>query len=587
MKGPFPVLPDILKYSNKAPSGIKGFDAITRGGFPRGRSSLILGGPGSGKTVLSLQALVNGAKMFDEPGIFVAFEENSKRIIANAATFGWNLPELTRTKMFFLDAQPAADLEQSGGFDLNGMLAALDVKVREMGARRIVFDSLDILLNLLDHSAQRREANRLNDWIMKKEITTLLTGKAEMETGTNVRLYHNDFMPFMVDSVVELIHRVVDGVSQRGLRVTKYRGSGFSENECPYVIGSEGFEIAAVQSAQVISVKASDERLSSGVKRLDTMLGGGYFRGAGILITGAPGTAKTTLAGAFASAACVRGERTLFVSFDSLPDEIIRNLESVNINLRGYRKSGLLQLISARAGSFNSEIHFLRIKGLAEKNKIRCLVIDPVSALGMQGNELTAHGIVERLVDWTKEEGITLFCTSLLDDKVPDAEASALQISTIADTWIHLNYQVRAGERNRALTIVKSRGTAHSNQVRELVLKDSGITLADVYAVGGEVFLGTLRWEKENAKLSEEKLKAAESERRMNVLRMSEADLESRAKTLQLELDANRREQVAAASLNQTRLAEIVSQVDQFNKRRGSDAVSALGKAVGGDENEK
>jgi circadian clock protein KaiC len=557
-----------------APSGIEGFDEITHGGLPRGRSTLIIGGPGSGKTVFSLQSLVNGAGLFGEPGIFVAFEENSKRIIANAATFGWNLPKLVRDKIFFLDAQPSPDLIQSGDFDLNGILAVLDAKVREMGARRIVFDSLDMLLNLLDAATRQREANRLNEWIMKKEITAILTGKVELDTENNTSQYQNSFMPFMVDAVVELNHRIVDGVSQRVLRLAKFRGSSFSENESPYVIGSRGLEVAEVSAFAKNAVKVTKERVSSGVERLDTMLGGGYYRGASILITGAPGTAKSTLSGAFTQAACARGEPTLFVSFDSAPDEIIRNLESVHIRLRRYQRNGKLLMVAARAGSLNSEIHYLRIKNLAQEHQARCLVIDPVSALGKQGNELTGQNVLERLLDWTKAAGLTLICTSLLGERAPETEGSSMRISTNVDTWIHLNYLVRSGERNRALTIVKSRGTGHSNQVRELVLSDQGITLTDVYTVGGEVFMGTLRWEKEEALLADKKIQAALAARKLTSLKLAEAELEVRAKAVQVELEATRQEKEFLAGSNRQTLTDSADRISQVRLLRGADRFS-------------
>ena len=244
----------------------------------------------------------------------------------------------------------------------------------------------------------------------------------------------------------------------------------------------------------------TNERVSSGVKRLDTMLGGGYYRGASVLITGFPGTAKTTLSGAFAEAACRRGERTMFVSFDSDGTEVIRNLASVGIRLERYVKSGCLRMISARTITGSAETYLVRIKTLAKEHRARCLVIDPVSTWSKSGNELTAHSVAERLIDWSKADGITLVCTSLLDEMSSQTEGgSPLQISTLADTWIHLNYLVQAGERNRGMSIIKSRGTAHSNQVRELILSDAGVTLADTYTAGGEVLMGTLRWEKESA----------------------------------------------------------------------------------------
>jgi circadian clock protein KaiC len=564
-------LSGLSKSPDKSPSGIPGLDEITRGGLPRGRSTLIVGGPGTGKTVLSLQTLVNGAALLNEPGIFVAFEENSKRIISNAATFGWNLPKLVRDKIFFLDAQPSPDLITSGGFDINGMLAALDAKVKKMGASRIVFDSLDVLLNYLEPTNQQREADRLNEWIMKKGITAILTGKAELDYGNNTGQYQYGFMPFMVDAVVELNHRIVDGVSQRVLRLAKFRGSSFSENESPYVIGSRGFEVAEVSSLKKNAAKVTKERVSSGVERLDTMLGGGYFRGASILITGSPGTAKSTLSGAFTEAACARGERVLFVSFDSAPDEILRNLESVHIRLKRYQRNGKLRMVAARAGSLNSEIHYLRIKNMAQEHQARCLVIDPISALGKQGNELTSKNVLERLLDWTRAVGITLVCTSLLGEKAPETEGSSMQISTNVDTWIHLNYLVRSGERNRALTIVKSRGTGHSNQVRELVLSDKGITLTDVYTVGGEVFMGTLRWEKEQAMLADKKIQEALTVRKLISLKLAEAELEVRAKAVQVELETTRQEKELLAVSDRQTLTDSADRISQVRRLRGAD----------------
>ncbi len=303
----------------KAPTGIAGFDEITGGGLPRGRTTLLVGGPGSGKTLFALQFLMHGARDCKEPGIFVAFEENSRRIIANTNSFNWKLEELVqRKKLYFMDAQPTPDLIQSGSFDLNGMLAALSAQAKSMGAQRIVFDALDIVLALLpDAAAKRREVYRLHEWLLAHELTGLITAKSGEEENSSLDQQPFGFMQFMVDCSVKLNHRVSLGVSQRNLRVQKFRGSGFDENESPFIIGKNGFEVALARSIGRRDTQVSSERVSSGVKRLDTMLGGGYYRGASVLITGFPGTAKTTLSGAFAEAACKRGERTMFVSFDS------------------------------------------------------------------------------------------------------------------------------------------------------------------------------------------------------------------------------------------------------------------------------
>src|SRR5580658_1073844 len=485
----------------KAPSGIIGFDEITGGGLPRGRTTLLLGGPGSGKTVFALQYLINGARMYGEPGIFVAFEETSQRIMANAESFDWKLDQLQKKKLLFIDAQPSYDLVQTGDFDLCGMLAGLGLQAAQMKARRIVFDALDILLALLpDLSSRRREIYRLHEWLVSRGLTCIVTLKARADEANSITQQPYGFMQFMVDCSVILNHSLVAGVSQRNMRVQKYRGSSFDENESPFVIGDAGFDVAIIRTLGRDDAKVTNERVTSGIKRLDTMLGGGYYRAACVLITGFPGTAKTTLSGAFAEGACRRGERTMFVSFDSDGTEVVRNLASVGIELDRYLRSGLLRILSARTISGSAEMCLVRIKAFAQAHKARCLVIDPVSALSKSGNELTAHGVAERLIDWSKADGITLVCTGLLDEKSgPTDGGTPLQLSTLADTWIHLNYLVQAGERNRGLSIIKSRGTAHSNQVRELILSDSGVTLADIYTAGGEVLMGTLRWERESA----------------------------------------------------------------------------------------
>jgi circadian clock protein KaiC len=567
-------LPDTPPH--KALTGIAGFDEITGGGLPRGRTTLLAGGPGSGKTIFALQFLVKGARDLGEPGIFVAFEEAPDRIVTNLESFDWGLPALQPQGIFFLDAQPDLDLVQSGRFDLKGMLAALDVQVQRMSAKRIVFDALDILLALLpDPEARKREVYRVHEWLQSRGLTGLISAKAEDEAA-GPSTHSIGFMQFMVDCSVVLNHRVLFGVSQRNLRVEKYRGSAFDENEAPFVIGRSGFDVAVARRLGHVDSLASNERVTSGVERLDTMLGGGYYRGASVLITGFPGTAKTTLSGAFALAACARGERTLFVSFDSDGTEIMRNLNSVNIQLQPYASSGVLRMISARTITGSAETLLVRIKALAEEHRATCLVIDPISTLSKSGNELTAHGVAERLIDWSKSGGITMVCTSLLDEMAGHLDGrSPLQISTLADTWIHLNYLVQAGERNRGLSIVKSRGTAHSNQVRELILSNEGVTLADIYTAGGEVLMGTLRWEKESAERVANEM--AEVAGQLNLVRLEaeEAVLQVRAKSLQTELLAKQLEKTLLTRTGKSREEDLAKGLSRVRELRGADVAEA------------
>ena len=561
------------KFSSKAPTGITGFDEICGGGLPRGSTTLLVGGPGSGKTIFALQFATHGAQYCKEPAIFVAFEENSKRIVANAESFGWKIAELGPGKLFFLDAQPMRDLIHSGTFDLGGMLAALEAQIKKMGARRIVFDALDIVLALLpDAAAKRREVYRLHDWLLERELTGLITSKASEEENNSIAQESFGFMQFMVDCAVILNHTVVQGVSQRNLRVQKYRGTSFDENKSPYVIGSRGMEDAVARTSSRVHVSVTNERVSSGVERLDTMLGGGYYRGASVLITGFPGTAKTTLSGAFAAAACKRGERTMFVSCDSDGAEVVRNLASVGIGLNRYVKNGCLRMVSGRTIIGSAETFLVRVKTLAMEHRARCIVIDPVSTLSSSGNELTAYGVAERLIDWSKALGTTLVCTSLLDEvSSQPASSSQLQISKMADTWIHLNYLVQAGERNRGMSIIKSRGTAHSNQVRELILSDVGVTVTDAYTAGGEVLMGTLRWEKESAERGAKDV--AEVAGRVKRVRLDaeEAELEVRLKALQVELEAKQVEKALLVSTTESREGVLSQGRSRMRELRGAD----------------
>jgi circadian clock protein KaiC len=559
----------------KARTGIEGFDEITNGGVPRGRTTLLEGSPGSGKTVMALETLVNGARLYNEPGIFVAFEESSARITTNATKFGWDLAALQRKKLFFLDAQQTPDLVKSGSFDLGGMLAAIGAKAREIKAKRIVFDAVDLMLALLhDPVAEEREMYRLHEWLLDHELTAIITAKIHRSVVDVPNRPPSDFMQFMVDCAVVLNNDMVRGVSQRNLRVVKYRGCAYSENAAPFLIGKSGLQVAGAREVgrpESLEFSGITKKVSTGVARLDAMLGGGYYRGAGILVTGFTGTAKSTLGGAFAKAACQRGEKTLLFSFDSDAKEVIRNLVSVGIHLLPFVKNGVLRLVSARAVSGSAEIHLMQIKTLAKEHRARCLIIDPVSALAKAGNEDTAYSVAERLVDWAKSEGITLFCTSLLREVWTEMEGTALQISTLADTWIHLNYQVKAGERNRGLSIIKSRGTAHSNQVRELILSSRGVTLADAYTAGGEVLMGTLRWEKECAVRAAENETHLVAKQKRDTIEAEEAEIEVQLKGLRRVLEAKRAQKRVLSRLTLETTAESLRGNDRMRELRGVD----------------
>jgi len=520
----------------KQPTGIQGFDEITDGGLPRGRTTLVMGGPGSGKTVFAIQSLVNGARLGKEAGILVAFEESTTQIVANAAPFGWDLPALIRKKLFFLDARLSPEAVKAGDFDLIGMLTLLEAKATELKATRVVFDGIDVLLGLLDNpAAERREIYRIRDWLARTGLAGIITQKV---VGSEPDRY--SFLEFMVDCVVVLKHQVLEGSAFRNLRVMKYRGSGFMGDEFPISLTTEGMRLTN-RGPTELKYGVTDERISTGLPRLDHMLRGGYHRGSNVLISGAPGTAKSTLSGLYAAAACKRGERTLYVSFDEGAAQIVRNLRSVNIHLAPHLKSGLLTMYSTRTRGPNVEDQFSALRTRVRHCQPRCLVIDPLSALSTKLSHLASADAAQQFLDFLKVEGVTVVNTSLMDGISTD-EATATGISTIADTWIHLSYVVQDGERNRALTIVKSRGTGHSNQVRELRLSDEGVGLTDVFIAQGKVLMGVARWEWEQEELAGVKRTKVAAELKRLQLQLAQAEAAARLQVVQTEMEARRAE---------------------------------------------
>jgi circadian clock protein KaiC len=378
------------------------------------------------------------------------------------------------------------------------------------------------------------------------------------------------FLEFMVDCVIRFERRLEVGDALHRIQITKYRGSDFAAGEYPLSFGPAGMEIDAPEPVEIRQL-ASSERVSAGFERLDTMLGGGLFRGSSTLITGVPGTSKTTLACKFAEAACLRGERTLIVSFDESSDRIMANLTSVGIQLKPHFDSGLLSMYSGRTDSIGAEDHLVRLKALIREHRPLCMVIDPISAIAKSGGMAAARAVANRFIYLAKEREITVMVTAINDGEDPQAEATDLQVSSIADTWIHLSYLVRSGERNRALTIVKSRGTWHSNQVRELILSDAGPMLADVYTAGGEVLMGTLRWEKEDAEKAKIDLRRTEYDLRRSAMELAEADTRARIRALELDLERQRGELKAFSRVNDAREVSTTDRENELRRIRSAD----------------
>jgi circadian clock protein KaiC len=553
----------------KAPTGIIGLDEALAGGLPRARTTLFFGGPGSGKTVLSLQILVHGARTLGEPGIFVAFEENTRQIIENAASFGWDLPTLEKGDLFLLDAGSSRDAVLAGKFDLNALLAGLGSKVRAMGARRVVFDAVDVLLMLLDDPvAERAELGRIQNWLQQHQLTGIVTAKAETDLPFSQARY--GFAAYLADCALLLRRRHQNAVSERDLSILKYRGSSFSENRAPFVIGPSGIEVAE-ESARPAAPVPTSERLSAGVARLDTMLNGGYLRASSALITGLPGTAKSSLCGAFLHAACAQRERGLYVSFDEQAHDTVRNLTSINIHLAPLIESGRLRMLSILSLADSAEVQLMRVRRAIREQAATCVVIDPLSALSKSSDPSTALVVMARFIHWAKVNAITLVCTSLSSGGDPYKEATDLGISTLCDTWIHLAYAHQAGERNRALTIVKSRGTKHSSQVRELILADDGISLADVYEVDGELVMGTLRWEAEGRQREEERRLQAGAQKKRIDLERTQAEIQARSEALRRELELNAVELAEAQRIEDERLARSLQRREALRRQRGAD----------------
>ncbi|HEX7476662.1 MAG TPA: circadian clock protein KaiC [Polyangiales bacterium] len=560
------------------PTGIVGFDEVIGGGLPAERITVVLGGAGSGKTIFGAQLLAAGARDHAEAGLFVAFEESAKAIFENAATFTWNIDSL-RSKIEVLDARLSESVVHGGDFDLLGLLAVIGAKAKATGAKRIVLDGLDVLLGHLGDSAlARREVFRLRDWLHVSGMTAVITAKAGADEAQAASDY--DFLQFMADCVVTMQHRVVAGTALRLIRVAKCRGGAHSANEFPFSITDAGIEVGAGSNTELRHV-VSARRVSSGMERLDGMLSGGYYRGSSTLITGAPGTAKTTLAAAFADAASRRKERTLFVSFDEAPEQIVRNVESIGIHLAPHIRAGTLKIYSLRSRVASPEAHVASIRALLREHRADNLIVDPISALAPRSGNADAEGAAVHIVDLAKTQGITSVITSLLGNAAPLTKETPIGISTIADTWMHLAYVVNGGERNRALTIVKSRGTGHSNQVRELVLTSAGITFADVYSVDGEVLMGTLRWQTENEQGRLRKSAKRDAEFRQREAELAVAETKVRAQAVVVE------QAVREATLERLKLdresdvSQTATQNLELLHRRGDDdlRVAPLQKA--------
>jgi circadian clock protein KaiC len=453
-------------------------DQITNGGLPRGRPTLVCGGAGCGKTLLAVEFIVRGATQLNEPGVFMSFEETSEELAQNVRSLGFDLDDLIRRKKLAMDfvRVERSEIEETGEYDLDGLFVRLNHAIDSVKAKRVVLDTIETLFAGLSNTAiLRAELRRLFLWLKDKGVTVLITG--EKGDGTLTRLGIEEYVS---DCVIMLDHRVHDQLSTRRLRIVKYRGSTHGTNEYPFIIDEQGMSVLPVTSMG-LDHSAATTRISSGVARLDTMMGGkGFFRGSSILISGTAGTGKTSIAAAFAKAACQRGEKCLFFGFEESPAQIVRNMLSIGINLEPYVKRGLLRFHTSRPTLYGLETHLTVMHKQIEEFKPSVVVVDPVTNMMSAGVAQDVRSMLLRLMDYLKGRQITTMMTSL--SSVGDAiDESVGGVSSLIDTWVFVQDIEIGGERNRGLYILKSRGMAHSNQIREFVLSDHGIELLDVY----------------------------------------------------------------------------------------------------------
>jgi circadian clock protein KaiC len=482
--------PALVQPVPKSPTGIQGLDEITGGGLPRGRPTLVCGGPGCGKTILAMEFLINGARQFGEPGVFLSFEETVEDLALNFASLGLDPRPLAARKKLSLDyvqVEPN-EIQETGAYDLDGLFIRLGHAIDSIGAKRVVLDTIEALFSGLSQTRLlRAELRRLFSWLRTKGVTAIVTG----ERGEGGMTRHG-LEEYITDCVILLDHRVMEQNATRRLRVVKYRGSTHGANESPFFIDESGLSVLPIASLG-LQHRASVGRLSTGVPDLDDMLGGkGYFRGSSILVSGSAGTGKTSLAGYLADAACRRGESSLYFAFEESAAQIVRNLRSIGLDLEPWLRKGLLQVHAARPTTSGLEGHLSAMHRLIEEKKPRVVVVDPISNLISVGTSVEVKAMLSRLIDFMKVRQVTALFTSLVIDET-HPEGTDVGISSFMDTWLVLRNIVMNGERTRALNVVKSRGMPHSNQVREFVLTSHGLNLIDVVRDQGRVLVGSER----------------------------------------------------------------------------------------------
>ena len=562
-------MPKARRQLPKAPTGIQGLDEITGGGLPKGRPTLVCGSAGCGKTLLAMEFLVRGATQFNEPGVFMAFEETAKDLTQNVASLGFDLKDLIAHKKLVLDFVyiERSEIEETGEYDLEGLFIRLGHAIDSIGAKRVVLDTIESLFSGLPNPLiLRAELRRLFRWLKTKGVTAIITG--ERGEGTLTR---QGLEEYVSDCVIVLDHRANEQVSSRRLRVVKYRGSTHGTNEYPFLIDENGISVLPVTSLGLQQI-ASTGRIPSGIPRLDAMLGGaGYYRGSSILISGTAGTGKSSLAAHFAAAACRRGERAIYFAFEEFPSQIIRNMRSIGIDLQQWVQKGLLQFQANRPTFAGLEMHLTMMHKAINAFKPQVVIVDPLNSFVIGGNETEVKAMLMRLVDFLKMNRITGFFTNLTSGGSA-LEQTDIAISSLIDTWLLLRDIEIGGERNRGLYILKSRGMAHSNQIREFLLTDNGVELRDVYVGPSGVLTGSARLAQEAQEQAAQTMHEQGVERRKLELERKRRVIEAQIAAMRTEFEAQEAETLNIIGQEQAREAHLTQERVDMALSRKADA---------------
>jgi len=552
----------------KSLTSIQGFDEITGGGLPKGRPTLVCGGPGCGKTLFAMEFLVRGATIYNEPGVFISFEETEKELTSNVASLGFDLDKLIEQKKIWLEHihVERGEIERYGEYDLKGLFIRIHQAIESIGAKRVVLDTIESLFSALPNpTIIRTELRTLFGWLKKKGVTAIITG--ERGGGTLTR---QSLEEYISDCVVLLDHRVSDQSSIRRLRIVKYRGSTHGTNEYPFLIDEDGFSILPVTSLGLNHI-SSRERISSGIPRLDTMLSGkGYYRGSTILVSGTAGTGKTSLAAQFVEAACKRGEKVLYFAFEESPSQFMRNMSSIGIILEPWVNKGLLYFHATRPTLHGLEHHLTTTIKLINKVKPQIVILDPIDAFVIGGNQTEVKIMLLRLVDFLKIRNITALFASLTSPE-SSQELTDTSISSLIDTWLLLRDIEIGGERNRGLYILKSRGMNHSNQIREFILTDNAIELLDVYVGPEGVLTGSARLSQEAKNDAEQLMRKQEIERKQFGLELKRAATEAQIVVLRSEFKADESEALKIIEMEKAKTERFIQDQKKMATSRHAD----------------